>query len=404
MQRSLTACCASLLVAAALAATTASDTFAAPPELGAALGRALRTPGVDARHTAALAVDLRTGEVVFGANERLAVAPASAEKLAVSLAALRRLGPGYRFRTEVAATGALVGRAWRGDLFLVGHGDPTLVTSDLDALARDVVRWGIRRVTGSVHGDESHFDARRAAPGWKPSFVGLESRPLSALSVDGTRPRGANSSAAAAAAALTAALERRGVAVAGPPRTGRAPADVLPLALDLSVPLSSIVRHMNRESDNFVSEMLLKELGAAVAGRGTTAAGALVVRSSLVEAGVPVAGIRITDGSGLSRLDRLTAQALVAILRAGADDPEIRGAFVTSLAVAGISGTLKRRLERRPTRGRVIAKTGTTSQASALAGFVRRRYVFAVVQNGSPVPYWAARAAQDRFVTILARR
>jgi D-alanyl-D-alanine carboxypeptidase len=51
----------------------------------------------------------------------------------------------------------------------------------------------------------------------------------------------------------------------------------------------------------------------------------------------------------------------------------------------------------------VIAKTGTTNAASALVGFVRRRYVFAVIQNGSPVPYWAARAAQDRFVTVLAR-
>ena len=118
---------------------------------------------------------------------------------------------------------------------------------------------------------------------------------------------------------------------------------------------------------------------------------------------MPVAGVRIVDGSGLSRLDRLTAQSLVAILRAGADDPAISDAFVTSLAVAGVSGTLKRRLDRRPTRGRVIAKTGTTSQASALAGFVRRRYVFAILQNGSPVPYWSARLAQDRFVTLLAR-
>jgi PBP4 family serine-type D-alanyl-D-alanine carboxypeptidase len=160
---------------------------------------------------------------------------------------------------------------------------------------------------------------------------------------------------------------------------------------------------MNRESDNFVAEMLLKELGAVLAGRGTTAAGAEVVRDELESAGVPLAGVRIADGSGLSRLDRLTADALIGILRTGADDPAIRGAFVTSLSVAGISGTLEHRLERRPTRSRVIAKTGTTNVASALAGFVRRRYAFAILQNGSPVPYWSARAAQDRFVAVLAR-
>jgi D-alanyl-D-alanine carboxypeptidase/D-alanyl-D-alanine-endopeptidase (penicillin-binding protein 4) len=403
MPRILTALSA-LLAAAALAGAAATTTEAAAPELGPALARALRAPGVDARRTAALAIDLRTGNVVFRSNPDLALAPASAEKLAVSFVGLRLLGPGYRFRTEVGGEGELAGRTWRGDLHLVGGGDPTLARADLAALARTVAGWGIRRVTGAVVGDETHFDARRDAPGWKPGFLGLESRPLSALSVDEVEPRGANGSAAAAAVAFTQALERRGIVVAGRARTGRAPDDVLPLALDLSEPLSSIVRHMNRESDNFVSELLLKELGAVMAGRGTTAAGAEVVRSTLAQAGVPVAGVRITDGSGLSRLDRLTAQALVAILLEGTADPEIRGTFVDSLSVAGISGTLKRRLERRPTRSRVIAKTGTTSQASALVGFIRRRYVFAILQNGSPVPYWSARAAQDRFVTVLARQ
>jgi D-alanyl-D-alanine carboxypeptidase/D-alanyl-D-alanine-endopeptidase (penicillin-binding protein 4) len=393
-----------LLAVAALAGGAAVKTEAAAPDLESALARALRAPGLDARRTAALAIDLRTGEVVFRSNPDLALAPASAEKLAVSFVALRRLGPGYRFHTQVSGSGELSGRTWRGDLFLVGGGDPTLARPDLDALARAVASWGIRRVTGAVRGDETHFDARRDAPGWKPGFLGLESRALSALSVDGEEPRGANGAAAAAAVAFTRALERRGVAVTERARTGRAPEDALPLALDLSEPLASVVRHMNRESDNFVAEMLLKELGAVVGARGTTAAGAGVVASELDDAGVPLDGVRISDGSGLSRLDRLTAQALVATLLAGTSDPGISGAFADSLSVAGISGTLKRRLVTRPTRSRVIAKTGTTSQASALAGFVRRRYVFAVVQNGSPVPYWSARAAQDRFVTVLARQ
>ena len=383
-------------------AAGSSSAHGSSPELAAALGRALAAPDVDPARTAALAVDVETGEVVFRRNTRLSLAPASAEKLAVAFAALRVLGPGFRFRTEVAATGGLVGQVWRGDLYLVGYGDPSLAPTDLDALARDVASWGIRRVTGRVLGDEHHFDASRTAPGWNPSFLGIESPPLSALTVEDVEVRGSNGSAAAAASAFRSALARRGVAVARASGAGRAPADVLPLALDLSEPLAAIVRRMNRESDNFVSEMLLKELGAAVMRRGSTAAGARVVRSALVEAGVPVAGVRLVDGSGLSRLDRLTARALVSLLRAGARDPAIRDAFVTSLAVAGISGTLRNRLGRRPTYGRVIAKTGTTSRATALAGFVRRRYVFAILQNGSPLPYWSARAAQDRFVTVLA--
>jgi len=394
---------AAALVACVLALGAGSPSaHGRSPELATALGRALAAPDVDPNRTAALAVDLETGAVVFRSNAGLSLAPASAEKLAVAFAALRLLGPGYRFRTEVAGAGELDGRIWRGDLYLVGFGDPSLARADLDALARQVASWGIRRITGRVLADEHHFDASRTPPGWKPSFLGVESPPLSALTVEDVQIRGSSGPAAAAASAFQAALTRSGVLVARATGTRRAPADVLPLALDFSEPLAAILREMNRQSDNFVSEMLLKELGAAVVRRGSTAAGARVVRAALVEARVPVAGVRVVDGSGLSLLDRLTARALVSILRAGFRDPSIRDAFVTSLAVAGVSGTLRHRLGRRPTYGRVIAKTGTTSGASALAGFVRRRYVFAILQNGSPVPYWSARAAQDRFVTILA--
>ena len=68
------------------------------------------------------------------------------------------------------------------------------------------------------------------------------------------------------------------------------------------------------------------------------------------------------------------------------------------------SGTLRHRLRLPSVRGAVRAKTGTTNEASALAGFVRGRFVFAVLQNGRPLSYWWARVAQDRFVTALAAR
>lgn len=115
-----------------------------------------------------------------------------------------------------------------------------------------------------------------------------------------------------------------------------------------------------------------------------------------------MAGVRIVDGSGLSRLDRLTADALAGILRVAWSNPTIRPSFVAALPVAGVNGTLEDRLRRPPARGNVVAKTGTTREASALSGYVRNRYVFAVLQNGSPLSYWWARRAQDRFATVLA--
>ncbi len=183
---------------------------------------------------------------MYSTHADVPLLPASAEKLPVSFAALRLLGPSYRFRTEVVGDGEKVGHAWDGDLDLVGYGDPTLAESDLSALARDVARWGIGRVSGRVVADESYFDARRDAPGWKPSYVGIESRPLSALSVEGARFAGANGSAAAAARMFTAALERRGVSVRGAPEAGSAADDAFALAVDYSDPLVDIVREMNQ--------------------------------------------------------------------------------------------------------------------------------------------------------------
>jgi D-alanyl-D-alanine carboxypeptidase len=395
-----------LLVAASLAAGTARAQQGVP--LATRLAQALAVPHVDQRQTAALAVDLATGGVVFARNEQLSLLPASNEKLAIAYAALSLLGPRYRFRTDVLGLGRLDERAgvWHGDLVLKGHGDPTLGAGDLAILASQVRAAGVKRVSGAVLADESDYDTRRTGPGWKAAYLIGECAPLSALIAD----RGWNgaqttiSPAPAASLAFRRALIAAGVAVQK--RSRRilvTPPTALPLASDVSEPLAGIVREMGRDSDNFVAEMLLKELGATLGSGGTTGAGAVVVTGALADAGVPLAGVRIADGSGLSSLDRTTAASLVAIVLAGNADPTIRGAFLGSLAVAGVDGTLAHRLQSAPARGRVIAKTGTTNRASALTGFVRGRYAFAVVHNGAPVSSYWARVAQDRFATALAR-
>jgi D-alanyl-D-alanine carboxypeptidase/D-alanyl-D-alanine-endopeptidase (penicillin-binding protein 4) len=342
------------------------------------LSRALAVPHVSTARSAAVALDLTTGTAVFERHAGLSLVPASNEKLAVTYTALETLGPDFQVETDVLGQGGLVGTTWRGPLILQGHGDPTLSRADLNTLARQVRAAGIRKVAGAVLGDESYFDSRRTAPGWKPSFYINQSAPLSALTVDRTwfHTYHSPAPAAAAAALFKDALRAQGVLVTGRAVRGTASGDAQELGQVLSPPLAV----------------------------GTTAAGAAQVRTALADAGIPLAGVRIVDGSGLSPLDRLTARALVGILQAGWEDPTIRAPFVSALAVAGRSGTLKDRLRTPPARGVVLAKTGTTSVASALSGFVRQRYVFSVLQNGSPVSYWWARRAQDRFATVLARQ
>jgi D-alanyl-D-alanine carboxypeptidase/D-alanyl-D-alanine-endopeptidase (penicillin-binding protein 4) len=112
--------------------------------------------------------------------------------------------------------------------------------------------------------------------------------------------------------------------------------------------------------------------------------------------------VRIVDGSGLSRLDRLTAASVVGMLQSSWLDQDLREILISSLPVAGRSGTLGRRMRGTAAAGRVRAKTGTLSVASALSGYAKRRYAFSVIQNGSPVSHFWARRAQDRFAAVLA--
>lgn len=185
--------------------------------------------------------------------------------------------------------------------------------------------------------------------------------------------------------------------------TGTAPNDATVIAAVTSAPLAAVVKAMNVPSDNFIAEEMLKDVGAEVGGAGTAAAGVRVELADLANARIPLAGVRIYDGSGLGIYDRLTARSLATLLLVIWRDPALRTPIFNSLPVAGESGTLAHRMQFRPARGAVHAKTGTTDQASSLSGYVRREFAFSVLNNGHPVSQIATIRAQDRFATTLAK-
>jgi serine-type D-Ala-D-Ala carboxypeptidase/endopeptidase (penicillin-binding protein 4) len=395
-----------LAVAAALLAALclAAPGGASPTSLGSRLAGALHAPYVPFSASAAVVLDLETGQIVYAHNATLPLLPASNEKLAVTYAALTALGPAFRIETDVLGEGEQDGHVWHGDLVLKGYGDPSLSSHSLTLLARQVRGLGITQVTGRVVADETWFDARRTAPGWKASFYIHESPPLSALIVDRglAGERTSRAPALAAAQLFHKALKRAGVRVAHAPRLGVAAGDPVVLAAVDSPTLSALVHWMDVYSDNFTAEMLVKELGAVQADHGTTAAGLRVVGSQLAQAGVPLAGVHLADGSGLSRLDRMTASTLVSLLHVMWSDPELQPDLLASLPVAGRTGTLHDRMRGTAAAGVVRAKTGTTDDATALSGFVGDRYVFSVLVNGAPVSWTWSRRVEDRFAAALA--
>jgi serine-type D-Ala-D-Ala carboxypeptidase/endopeptidase (penicillin-binding protein 4) len=369
------------------------------------LAGALRSPHVSPGQTGAVVLDLRTGQTVFAQHASLALRPASNQKLATTYAALTGLGPSFRIETDVLGEGQQSGATWRGDLVLKGYGDPDLSGLQLSSLARQIAAAGIRHVSGRILGDESWFDTRRTGVGWKAHFYLHESPALSALIVD----RGWTGRYETARPALMAAqlfrldLRHAGVAVTGGTAVGVASADAVQLADVESPPLSALVRHMDVYSDNFYAEMLLKEIGAVQGSGGSAAAGLVVTRQLLGEAGVPLVGVRMVDGSGLSLFDRWTPRALASLLQTMWRDPDLEPYVLRALPIAGETGTLHYRMRSGPAHGVVRAKTGTTDNSSALSGFVGSRYVFSILENGRPVRTLNAERSQNRFAQVLAR-
>jgi serine-type D-Ala-D-Ala carboxypeptidase/endopeptidase (penicillin-binding protein 4) len=345
--------------------------------------------------------------------------PASVEKLFTAAGALELLGPQAHLSTSVLGAGRLlVGGTWEGSLYLRGGGDPTFGSAtfihghyggagtSVGALARQIAHaQGIRRVTGSIYGDESLFDSLRGEPssGYAPDPF-LEGN-LSALSFDrgiSGSLHGRHAQAAYAARRLRASLRGVGVRVDGGSGAASTPAGAIEIARAESPALSQLLALTLPPSDNFFAEMLLKSLGARFGRAGTTAAGAAVVRRTLAM----LAGIHphIVDGSGLSDSDRTSTHEVVQLLATLA--PTAIGSVVhEDLAVAGRTGTLEKRMRGTPAAGNCRAKTGTLTGASNLAGFCTSSngHVLAFAIFNDAIETASAHTIQDHLAITLAR-
>lgn len=401
------------LLAAGLAWAAPASAGRQERKLRSALSDAMRAAGGG---SGAYVSNITEGGRLFAkrAGDRRTLA--SNTKLYSTAATLGRFGPEERLETQVRGSGQLTAAgAWLGDLYLVGGGDPTFGSrsfarsygseASVEALAAALDRAGLERVTGRVRGDESRHDSLRGGPAsdYRTSpYVG----PLSALSFNrGDSGGGFQSNPPKVAAReLTRALERRGIRVSEPARTGTAPRTAATLAEVRSPQLAGLVRHTNKPSDNFFAEMLVKELGTSPR-RGTTDRGANRTQAFAADLG---SRARIVDGSGLARGNHATPRAVVKLLVRLDARPSFAfayPAFRASLPVAGRDGTLSDRMRGDAAEGRCRAKTGTLSSVSVLSGYCKSRggdrIAFSFLMSGIDVD--AARDLQDRMANAIAR-
>jgi D-alanyl-D-alanine carboxypeptidase/D-alanyl-D-alanine-endopeptidase (penicillin-binding protein 4) len=207
---------------------------------------------------------------------------------------------------------------------------------------------------------------------------------------------------------VKAALEAAGIAVGGDVRVGPMPPGTPLLVERASPPLSSVLWETGKMSNNFVTETVLKTIGAeAGKGPGTWDTATAEVASVLAAWGVAPGSYTYRNGSGLFDANRFSARQLVRVLRGAYLDVGVRPEFLTQLATGGADGTIGERYRGPSTKRRVRAKTGTLADVSALSGYVldaegRRPVAFSILVNKAPGYVSAARGYQEKIVTAIA--
>lgn len=337
------------------------------------------------------------GARIISVNGDTSLMPASNMKIVVAAVALEILSPEHVFTTKLL--GKVEGNSIVGDVYLVGGGDPVLVAGEypstepyptfnftrFEGLVNALAEKGITSISGSLIGDESRYDAERYTPSLGLGIKGTEVGPLGALMVnDGTitgNPIKPDNPALGASTELTNIFMNSGIQVGGIPKVGTAPQDLPIIAQIDSLPLSDILAEMLTNSDNNTADLLVKEIGFAATGEGTRISGLEAIKAQLVEWGIPLDALNFVDGSGLDRDNRLTCNALSALLIRDAGF----GPIGLGLATAGQTGTLRDVLVDTLGEGKLRGKTGTLTGAKAFSGFVpyaqEQASVFTLILN-----------------------
>ncbi len=338
-------------------------------------------------------------KMVIEVNPMKPLIPGSNLKLLTAAVALDVLGPEKKFSTKIQ--GIVSGSVVKGDLWLVGSGDPLLTTrtypttekyptiapTDVEKLVDALVARGVTSIEGSVIGDESIYDRERYVPSWGDGLRSVEAGPLGALMINDGAVSGSPlkplNPAFAAATEFTTLLMARGITVRDLPDVGTASNDTPIIASLESAPMKEIVNEMLVNSDNNTAELLVKEIGLVARESATRIDGLNAIALKIAEWGLPGAGVALLDGSGLDRANYLTCNLIVQLLQRDGQD----GLVTSALAIAGKTGTLRDVFLTGPGAGTMRAKTGTLSGVKSLSGMFPlddgRSSVFALIMNGS---------------------
>ena len=338
--------------------------------------------------------DLAADSVIYSYGGQQTLRPASTMKLLTSVTALDLLGSRYDYRTSLYYQGRMADGVLEGDVWLVGGMDPLFDDTDLRIMAETLHRVGIDSISGRIMKDVTFKEDMLLGEGWCWDDDNPQLTPLLISRKDEFAER------------FKEELEKCGVIVNAPISAGRLPKDAL-LVCSRSHPLSEVLVPMMKESDNLYAESMFFQIAAATGQRPAKAVHARqAVKSLLSKAGVRGIPYRIADGSGLSLYNYVTPELMVRLLRYAYLKRDVMAALYPALPVAGVDGTLKKRMKGSAAEGNVHAKTGTLTGISSLAGYCRAAnqhlLAFCIINQGI-MKNAEGRNFQDKVCEALCR-
>jgi D-alanyl-D-alanine carboxypeptidase/D-alanyl-D-alanine-endopeptidase (penicillin-binding protein 4) len=354
----------------------------------------LRNPLFETTQVGLMVFDLDADTILYQHQARQLMRPASTMKLVTAITALDRLGGAYEYKTHIYYTGSIVDSVLTGNLYCVGGFDPSLTQDDVAVIAESIRQAGVKGLIGNIIADKQMKEVLDYGEGWCwdddnpmliPLTIGRKDIFLTTLRRE---------------------LERQGVNVANARLAGNG---VMPNgARHLSTyrhSIDDILTRMLKDSDNFYAESMFYQTAASTGHRPATADDARTLTKQFIKRlGLGDNPYRIADGSGLSLYNYVSAELLVRLLRYAHSKEEIIGHLLPALPVAGVDGTLKKRMTDSNACGNVVAKTGTLSGISSLAGYLTsgdgRQLCFAIINQGV-MRNKDGRDFQDRVCTAL---
>lgn len=310
--------------------------------------------------------DLTSDSVLYTLKEKTKFIPASNQKLLVSISALSELGAMYDFNTIVYVDGKIAKTEDRrpylkGDLYVSGCFDPLLASTVYEKVGEKIASMNIDSIDGHIYADISLKE--KLGSKTKASWESVPS-------------------------ALYTYLLNRGFKFTYSSPYGQAsrPKSARKKLITVSTPITTVLQRMMKRSDNFYAECMYLNLADITDPENWSyKACAEQIRKVFRKAGAnPDDGI-VSDGSGLSHSNKVTPEMMGKLLIYAARHRRIYEPLYESLPIAGVDGTLGRRMSSGPAYKNVHAKTGTVRGVSTLSGYVTasngHKLVFSILNN-----------------------